>query len=107
MKNIKSRKSKKLNKIFISVLFAILSIAGGLYGIGNYMQARAAGAPSVSAEGKRDVSYLDYQWSNSIIYVRGATRQTVALRISQYVTVSLARAVTFLCTQWVDSQQSE
>ena len=47
MTKIKSKKAKKLSKIFISVLFAILSIAGGLYGIGNYMQARAAGAPSV------------------------------------------------------------
>ena len=37
MERIKSKKSKKLNKIFISVLFAILSIAGGLYGIGSYM----------------------------------------------------------------------
>ena len=47
MTRVKSRKAKKLSKIFVSVLFAILSIAGGLYGIGNYMQARAAGAPSV------------------------------------------------------------
>ena len=47
MTRVKSRKAKKLSKKLIGVLFAILSIVGGVYGIGNYMQARAAGAPSV------------------------------------------------------------
>jgi len=63
MKRIKSKKSKKLNKIFTWIIFALALISGSTYGINSYIKAKAddvvykKGVMPNKVNGKEDGTY--------------------------------------------------